>query len=255
MPVDPDAPEPLYRQLAAELRAGIYAGTYPRGGRLPTEPELIAAHGVSRVTVRLALGLLRGEGLIEAVKGRGTFVRAAAPVRLAFTRYAGQGEAGPFTAACRAQGIDGRMTIASVDRLAAEPEVAARLELDDGAPVVRRVRHALIDGAVVQVQTSYFPASIVDGTPLAGSGFLDAGTFATLRTIGRPPARISEELAGGFPTADEAAQLGPGAVLRVVRVTRGQDGTALEALYVTASADRFVFIYEDLPIQGDGHAA
>jgi GntR family transcriptional regulator len=250
MPVDPGAAAPLYRQLAAELRARIFDGTYPRGSRLPAESELIATHGVSRVTVRLALGLLREEGLIEPSPGRGTFVREAAPVRLALARYSGEGDVGPFTAACKAQGIDGRMTVVAVDRLAAEAEVAAQLELDDGAPVVRRVRHALIEERPVQLQRSYFPAAVVDGTLLAEPAFLERGTFATLRAIGRPPARITEEVTAGLPTSDEAAVLGAAPVLRVVRLTRDAAGAALELLYVTASAERHVFLYENLPIEG-----
>jgi GntR family transcriptional regulator len=248
MPVDPGAAAPLYRQLAAELRARIYDGTYPRGSQLPAESELIASHGVSRVTVRLALGLLREEGLIEPTPGRGTFVREAAPVRLALARYRGEGEVGPFTAACQAQGIDGRMTVVAVDRLAASPEVAALLDLDEGAPVVRRVRHALIDGRPVQLQRSYFPAALVDGTPLAEPAFLEAGTFATLRAIGRPPATISEEVTAGLPTSEEFAVVGTGPVLRVVRVTRDASGAVLELLQVAASAERHVFLYENLPI-------
>jgi GntR family transcriptional regulator len=250
MPVDPGAAVPLYRQLADHLRARIYDGTYPRGSRLPPEPELIAEHGVSRVTVRLALGLLREEGLIEPSRGRGTFVRQVAPLRLALARYSGEGDVGPFTAACKAQGIDGRMTVVAVDRLPAAAEVAAQLELDGGAPVVRRVRHALIDGRPVQLQRSYFPAALVDGTPLAESAFLERGTFATLRAIGRPPARITEEVTAGLPTSDEAAVLGAGPVLRVVRLTRDAAGTVLELLYVAASADRSTFLYENLPIEG-----
>jgi GntR family transcriptional regulator len=250
MPVDPERGEPLYRQLAAELRAGIYGGRYRRGSRLPTEPDLMAAHGVSRHTVRLALGLLHQEGLIEAFPGRGTFVREAAPLRLALARYSGEGDVGPFTAACKAQGIDGRMTVVAVDRLPAEAEVAAQLDLDDGAPVVRRVRHALIDGRPVQLQRSYFPATVVDGTPLAEPAFLERGTFATLRAIGRPPARITEEVTAGPPTAEEAAVLGGGPMLRVVRLTRDAAGNALELLYVAASADRHAFLYENLPIEG-----
>jgi GntR family transcriptional regulator len=249
MPVDRGAAQPLYRQLAAELRARIYDGTYPRGSRLPAEPELIAEHGVSRVTVRLALGLLREEGLVEPSRGRGTFVREVAPLRLALARYSGEGEVGPFTAACKAQGIDGRMTVVAVDRLPAEAKIAAQLELDDGAPVVRRVRHALIDGRPVQLQRSYFPAALVDGTPLAEPDFLERGTFAALRAIGRPPARITEEITAGLSTSEEAAVLGAGPVLRVVRLTRDAGTEVLELLYVAASAERSTFLYENLPIE------
>jgi GntR family transcriptional regulator len=250
MSVDPERGEPLYRQLAADLRAGIYTGRYPRGSRLPTEPDLMATHGVSRHTVRLALGLLHQEGLTEAFPGRGTFVRQAAPVRLSLERYTAEGEVGPFTAACQAQGINGRMVVLDVARLPATAEVAAHLELDPGALVVRRLRHALIDGRPVQLQTSYLPAALVDGTPLAEPGFLERGIFATLRQIGHPPATISEEVTAGLPTAEEAAALGAGPVLRVTRTTRDAAGAALELLYVTASAERHVFTYQHLPIEG-----
>jgi DNA-binding LacI/PurR family transcriptional regulator len=65
----------LYRQLANQLRQSIYDGLVPEGAQLPTEFELAANCGVSRGTVRQALGLLAEEGLIERVAGRGTFVR------------------------------------------------------------------------------------------------------------------------------------------------------------------------------------
>jgi GntR family transcriptional regulator len=102
----------------------------------------------------------------------------------------------------------------------------------------------------VQLQTSYFPAALVDGTPLAAPDFLEAGTFAALRAIGRPPARITEELTAGLPTGGEAAELGTGPVLRVTRLTRDAAGTALELLYVVAAGDRHVVTYDDLPIEG-----
>ncbi len=65
----------LYRQLANALRQQILDGTMPGGTSLPTEFELSATYGVSRGTVRQALGLLSDEGLVERVPGRGTFVR------------------------------------------------------------------------------------------------------------------------------------------------------------------------------------
>jgi GntR family transcriptional regulator len=70
--------EPVYLQLAGILRAGIVDGTYQPGRRVPSEPELVAAHGVARDTARKALRVLRDEGLVEVVRGRGTFVVEAA---------------------------------------------------------------------------------------------------------------------------------------------------------------------------------
>ena len=44
-----DSAQPLYLQLASLLAQRIDAGEFPSGARLPTEPELMAAHGLSRV--------------------------------------------------------------------------------------------------------------------------------------------------------------------------------------------------------------
>lgn len=66
--------QPLYARLAETLRDRIRSGHYPPGHRLPTEAELGASSGLSRITVRQALALLTREGLIERFARRGTFV-------------------------------------------------------------------------------------------------------------------------------------------------------------------------------------
>src|ERR1700716_910080 len=92
----PDAPErvpaaaarlrvqrirPAYRQVADELRRQIIAGLLPAGHRLPNEPELSRAFGVSRSTVREALRVLASQHLIETLRGGrgGSFVAAPDP--------------------------------------------------------------------------------------------------------------------------------------------------------------------------------
>lgn len=58
---------PLYWKLADLIRANIAAGKHGRGDLLPSERELSETFGVSRVTVRKALNLLREEHVIESV--------------------------------------------------------------------------------------------------------------------------------------------------------------------------------------------
>ena len=60
-------------QLASLLRSEIKAGRI--GPRVPSIMELADETGLSAATVKRAMGLLRDEGLIYAVPGRGTFVR------------------------------------------------------------------------------------------------------------------------------------------------------------------------------------
>jgi GntR family transcriptional regulator len=63
-----------YRAIADELRRRIDTGEMRAGGLLPSESELSRSYGVSRVTVRKALELLRDEKLIDARQGFGWFV-------------------------------------------------------------------------------------------------------------------------------------------------------------------------------------
>ena len=72
--VNPRDPVPLYLQLAAILREEIQSGRLPRDSLLPSESYLQQEHGVSRVTVRKAIQVLREEGLVETLPQRGTYV-------------------------------------------------------------------------------------------------------------------------------------------------------------------------------------
>lgn len=73
MPIDDASPEYPYVQAAAELRRRITAGEL--GPRLPSQADLAEELGISHMTLKRALALLRDEGLIVGQPGRGTFVR------------------------------------------------------------------------------------------------------------------------------------------------------------------------------------
>ena len=72
-------PVPLYAQLADILRDMITSGELQPRSPLPSESYLQQEHGVSRGTVRMAIGILREEGLVVTIAGRGTFVRERKP--------------------------------------------------------------------------------------------------------------------------------------------------------------------------------
>lgn len=73
--IDRTSPVPFYFQLAELLEQEIARGRWEAGARLPSEPELCEQYGLSRTTVRQALGRLEQRSLIERLKGQGTFVR------------------------------------------------------------------------------------------------------------------------------------------------------------------------------------
>jgi len=72
--LNPNAPMPLYRQLAELLTDKIRTGEYPVGSRIPSEPQLAAVHGIGRPTIRQALDQLVRKGLLTRRRGSGTFV-------------------------------------------------------------------------------------------------------------------------------------------------------------------------------------
>src|SRR5262249_50937286 len=67
-------PDPIYRQIAEDLRHQIETGTLRPGEQLETEIELRDKYNASRNTIRDAIKLLVTRGLIETRPGQGTFV-------------------------------------------------------------------------------------------------------------------------------------------------------------------------------------
>jgi GntR family transcriptional regulator len=80
---------PVYRQIATVLRGRILQGTLAPGAELVSEQSLAAEFGVGRDSVRDALALLRGEGLIETRRGFKSRVRDI-PERRCITLHPGQ---------------------------------------------------------------------------------------------------------------------------------------------------------------------
>lgn len=63
-----------YARVKEHLKQGLASGRWPPGALMPSEAELVAEFGVSRMTVNRALRELLQEGMIERVQGVGTFV-------------------------------------------------------------------------------------------------------------------------------------------------------------------------------------
>lgn len=65
---------PLYIQIANVIEEEIVSGKLPAGAPLPTERQLGHAYGVSRITVREAISVLKRKELVETRRGEGNFV-------------------------------------------------------------------------------------------------------------------------------------------------------------------------------------
>ncbi len=74
MTIDPMSGVPVYRQLADLLREQIASGEMPSRTPLPSAKTLSQQHGIAVGTVMHAFEVLRNEGLIRTIPGRGMFV-------------------------------------------------------------------------------------------------------------------------------------------------------------------------------------
>ncbi|WP_413375907.1 GntR family transcriptional regulator [Alkalihalobacillus sp. 1P02AB] len=72
-----DSPILLYEEIKAGIREMIKKNNLKSGHKLPNESELCEFFNVSRITIRRAIKELINEGIIEVIRGKGTFVKAS----------------------------------------------------------------------------------------------------------------------------------------------------------------------------------
>ena len=247
--VDPGSDRAVFRQIADQLRAAIQNGRLSEGDRLPSEAQLIDHYGVARMTIRNALQLLEGEGLTRAEHGRGVYVRRKPPVRrIASDRFARrhrkEGKAA-FLAESEQAGAVPDVDLIKVNEMPAMPEMSQRL--NHVGPVIVRSRRYSLDGIPVETATSYIPADIGRGTPIADPNPGPGGIYARLEELGHTLERFTEEVTARMPTEAEARLLAmtPGVpVFRLVRTAFDMEGRAVEVCDTIMSADAYVLNYE-----------
>lgn len=230
-------PQPtLHGRIREDLRERIVRGVLQPNDRVPSESELMAQYGVSRITVRQALDDLRNEGLIVKVAGKGTFVAGARPSQ-ELARLEGFGEA----MARGGHRIVNR--VVSHVLVPAASQVAERLRLDAGAQVseIRRVRY--LDSAPVSFEVTYLPPRV--GERLRGEDLAGRDIFLILEsdygiTLGHADVQIGAISAdAGLATALSVA---PGtALLRIERLTWTADGMPLDFEYLYVRGDAFQY--------------
>jgi GntR family transcriptional regulator len=214
----------VHAQIEDWLAGAIAAGQLAPGDRLPAEHDLASWLGVSRMTLRHALGELAQRGLVIRAVGRhgGTFV-AEPKLDRDVTTLAG------FSEQLRRHGMVAGARVLTAARIEAAPAAAAALHLPAGDPVleVRRIR--LADGRPMVLEHSQFPAALFDG--MLGCR-LDASLYDLLEArFGQRPHRARESfepVIAGVREA-EALEVDEGAPLLLVeRTAYSQAGQPLE---------------------------
>ncbi len=233
-----DSPLPLYVQIRDRIVEAIGTGDLPPGSQVPSEPELVAAYGVGRPTVRQALALLRRDGWVITRHGRGTFVASdRANVSLL--------------------DADGLVSSASGSELVLRDELVDSgamtrpplevLTADGGGPwwAVTRLRHLLRDGveAPLCARTDAFSLPLVpeaearfaaSGSTDAAAGDLDiASSRVATRAVAVPTTwKCSLGVPAGTP------------LLAMEKVDRTVTGAACHVATVLLRTDLVPLVYE-----------
>ncbi|MEV0200215.1 GntR family transcriptional regulator [Nonomuraea sp. NPDC050691] len=200
----------LYQQVASELRKAIYSGALGPGAQLPTEAQLMEDHGVSRNTVRLALGELVNEGLVTRTPRRGTVVRDRRPLLIYPQRELEPQPSGELREAfAYAVTQEGRAPSQLIEVLTVTPveEIASRLELADGELAVVRRRLRFVDGQPYNTNDSYFPRDLVANSEIARPGDIARGANRVLEELGHEQVRVIDDIWARMPNQEEAERL------------------------------------------------
>jgi GntR family transcriptional regulator len=238
-----------WRQIAADLRRAIDAGDYGPGDRLPTGAELMARYGVARQTIQNAIEQLRSEGLITSTPGGRVHVRTHTPIqRLARNRLSRTERAagrGTFLTDA-ATGLWSPTVTVELRIEHADPDIAAALAINEGDEVFVRDRLMRADGTPVQLATSFLPRTITRGTGIENENTGPGGIYARLEEAELPLSHFVERVRTTVPSDTEAARLGIGRGVAVLRITRtafsGEQPVELNR--IVALGDRFELVYE-----------
>jgi GntR family transcriptional regulator len=155
--IDRSSPVPFHFQLSELLEQEISENRWPRGSRLPSEAELCSHFGVSRSTVRQALGRLEQEGLIGREKGRGSYV--ADTQRRSWLLQSAEGL---FQDETERLGRSVTSRILRLERCTLPGWALDALMLPKGAEGVTLERVRAIDGNVALYVVNYLPAWLAE---------------------------------------------------------------------------------------------
>lgn len=165
-----------HHDIADDLRHQITTGSIKPGERLPSEAGLAARYRVSTVTLRRALAVLQGEGLVEKIHGKGNYVRHP---RRKVMYVGGWGTLDPWTAAEPTLRITVRSTT-----VPASVHLPTLLKVPTGSPLAEYTCLSLEQGSPHGLARIYIPRDLAPAVPLPESP-ADAPGSAGRRPDGR----------------------------------------------------------------------
>jgi GntR family transcriptional regulator len=227
------------RQVYLVLRDRIISGAMGFGARLPTENDLALAHGVSRVTVRRALGELQREHLIERRRSAGTRVVYRAPPARMIADISG------VLANLADMGRSTRVQLLSFGYVKARGPPAEALGAGDHELLQRSVRVRSIDGLPFSYLLAHVPERI--GVTFSDKELADRPLLELLERSGVKVERATQRISAGLAAPDVARALDVetgSPLIELVRTAYDRDGRGVEHLYALYRPDRYSFEFD-----------
>jgi GntR family transcriptional regulator len=238
--VDKSSPLPAWFQVAQDLRRRIEQGEWGTGERIEPELSLAGRYGVSRVTVRQALGELAKDDLVERRRGSGTYVR---PQRRPLV-YDLNLTLGAYAARIRELGFSNRAEVIESALIHPPPEqVREALGVPGDGEVVYLLRRIYINEQPAAMHRSWFDASVVPGIE-RHPGLTGSLSDTLEREYGFVPARADTYLEVVRSTREEALladAAGDVPLLLVTSTSYLPDGRPLEHAQTAWLGDRVRF--------------
>lgn len=237
--IDRRSAAPMYDQLRRLIIDGIARDGLQPGDPLPGEHRLCERYGISRTVVRQALAQLEHEGLVERVKGKGTFVsRPRTSESLVHTLVGLYDDV-------EQRGGHVHSDVLRHERVSADAEVAEALEVLVGATVVvlERLRH--VDGEPWSLSTTWMPDDI--GTATLGVDLTEASLYRLLRSQGVVATHGVRSAEATVATHEQAKHLGVSAgsaLLRLRSISRDDTDRPIEYFIAHHRGDRSRFEFQ-----------
>ena len=159
---------PLYAQAEKVLEDLLVHRQYRIGDRIPPEVELVRSLGVSRATIRAAVGRLVSRGLLVRRQGSGTFLARLpersgqlGPAGIKLGSVAQLGRLETYTSIAEQLGVKADSRHLRVEAARATSDEADALELPAGGAVTRVSRVLLLDGEVAAWMIDVLPADLI----------------------------------------------------------------------------------------------
>lgn len=246
----PTDARPLQIRIADDIRARIETGEYAPGRQLPTLDELAAQYLCSLGAIRKAMDLLRQQGLVITLQGKGTYIRERPSARRhGIERYSkSRWRAGKpiLTAEAESQGHTAGQLMRELGETPAPAVVAERFGIAEGTPVWVRRRTTLVDDRPNQLADSFYELEVVRGTRIEEENTGPGGGFMRLEEAGYELDEIGEEWSARMPTGPESVALRLPAgtpVIDLVRTTYDRTGRAVEVMLAVMAGDMVQMAY------------